>query len=79
MRIDAFPAHATLIPGQPAVVTVQVFNTSPVISAHTIRVLGVDPSWVTLDQTQLSLFPDTTGSVVVTITLPRGIPAGTRV
>ena len=53
MRVDAFPAHATLIPGQPLVITVQVFNTSPVISAHTLRILGVDPNWVTLDQDQL--------------------------
>ncbi|HEY2812238.1 MAG TPA: carboxypeptidase-like regulatory domain-containing protein [Acidimicrobiales bacterium] len=78
MRVDAFPAHATLVPGQPLVVTVQVFNTNPVISAHTIRVFGVDPSWVTLDQDQLSLFPDTIGVIVATITLPKGIPAGTR-
>jgi hypothetical protein len=78
MRVDAFPAHATLILGQPLVVTVQVFNTAPVISGYSVRVLGVDPAWVTLDQNQLSLFPDTSGSVVVTITLPKGIPAGTR-
>ncbi len=78
MRVDAFPAHATLTPGQPLVIEVQVFNTEPVISAHRVRVLGVDPAWITLDQDQLSLFPDTMGVVVVTITLPPGIPAGTR-
>jgi len=55
-----------------------VYNTAQVISAYTVRVLGVDPAWVTLDQDQLSLFPDTIGSLVVTITLPKGIPAGTR-
>src|SRR5581483_3697626 len=64
--------------GQPLVIEVQVFNTEPVISAHRVRVLGVDPAWITLDQDQLSLFPDTMGVVVVTITLPPGIPAGTR-
>ena len=78
MRVDAIPAHATLILGQPLVVSVQVYNTAQVISAYTVRVLGVDPAWVTLDQDQLSLFPDTLGSLVVTITLPKGIPAGTR-
>ena len=61
MRVDAIPAHATLILGQPLVVSVQVYNTAPVISAYTVRVLGVDPAWVTLDQDQLSLFPGHAG------------------
>jgi 5-hydroxyisourate hydrolase-like protein (transthyretin family) len=78
MRVDVFPEHATPAPGQPVVLTVQVFNSAPVISAHRVRVLGVDEKWVSVDHDQLSLFPESTGIVIVTVTLPRGIPAGTR-
>ncbi|MEY2404142.1 MAG: hypothetical protein QOD38_1693, partial [Acidimicrobiaceae bacterium] len=78
MRVDVFPEHATPAPGQPVVLTVQVFNSAPVISAHRIRVLGVDEKWVTVDHDQLSLFPESTGVVIVTITLPAGIPSGMR-
>lgn len=58
--------------------TVRVVNTATVISGHRIRVLGVDPRWVHLDQDQLSLFPDAAGVTVMTVTLPPGIPAGIR-
>lgn len=78
MRVDVFPEHATPAPGQPVVLTVQVFNSAPVISAHRIRILGVDEKWVSVDHDQLSLFPESTGVVTVTITLPAGIPSGTR-
>ncbi|MEY2420305.1 MAG: hypothetical protein QOI95_372 [Acidimicrobiaceae bacterium] len=78
MRVDVFPEHATPAPGQPVVLTVQVFNSAPVISAHRIRILGVDERWVTVDHDQLSLFPESTGVVIVTITLPAGIPSGMR-
>lgn len=78
MRVDVFPEAITPAPGQPVVLTVQVFNSAPVISAHRIRILGVDEKWVTVDHDQLSLFPESTGVVLVTITLPKGIPSGTR-
>ena len=58
-------------------VTVRVVNTADIISGHRIRVLGVDPRWATLDQDNLSLFPDSSGVAVLTVTLPAGIPAGT--
>src|SRR4051794_25043590 len=78
MRVDVFPEHATPAPGEPVILTVQVFNSAPVISAHRIRVLGVDEKWVTVDHDQLSLFPESTGVSIVTITLPAGIPSGLR-
>ena len=58
--------------------TVQVFNTEPLISGHRIRVLGVDNEWATLDHTELSLFPGTTGVAVLVISFPKGSPAGPR-
>lgn len=58
--------------------TVSVANSGTLISGHRIRVLGLDPRWTSLDQDRLSLFPDTAGVAVLTITLPRGVPAGRR-
>jgi hypothetical protein len=78
VRVELAPHRVSVVPGQPAVLTVQVFNTSPVISGYQIRVLGVDERWVSIDQDQLSLFPEAIGIAVLTITLPKGIPAGTR-
>jgi hypothetical protein len=78
MHVDVNPRSLSVVPGQPAVVTVQVINNTEVISGHRLRVLGVDPRWVDLDKDQLSLFPDTVGVAVLTITLPAGLPAGTR-
>src|SRR5258708_1538616 len=76
MRVDVAPRSLTVVPGQPAVFSVQVFNTRTVISGHRVRVLGIDPTWVELDQDQLSLLPESLGVTIVTIQLPKGLPAG---
>ena len=78
MRVDVSPRRLTAFPGEPAAVTISVANTSTVITGHRIRVLGVDPRWVSLDLEDLSLFPDTTGVARLEVTLPPGIPAGRR-
>ncbi|MGH9126455.1 MAG: carboxypeptidase regulatory-like domain-containing protein [Acidimicrobiales bacterium] len=78
MRLEVEPLNATVLPGQPTLLTVRVLNTGTVISGHRIRMLGVDPRWVSIDQEQLSLFPDAAGVAVLTVTLPKGIPAGVR-
>ncbi|MDP9074099.1 MAG: carboxypeptidase-like regulatory domain-containing protein [Actinomycetota bacterium] len=78
MRLEVDPRSASVVPGRPTVLTVRVVNTGTVISGCRIRVLGVDPRWVQLDQDQLSLFPDTAGIAVLTVTFPPGIPAGIR-
>lgn len=78
MRVEVSPQRTTLIPGQPVILTVQVFNSTQIISGHRVTVLGVDERWVSVDNGELSLFPDTSGMAIVTITLPPGIPAGTR-
>ncbi len=78
MRIEVEPRRITVAPGLPTIMTVRVVNTGTVISGHRVRVLGVDPRWVHLDQDQLSLFPDAAGVVVLSVTLPKGIPAGVR-
>ncbi|MCU4186054.1 carboxypeptidase-like regulatory domain-containing protein [Acidiferrimicrobium sp. IK] len=78
MRVEVSPRRLSAVPGRPAVVTVRVVNTGSVISGHSIRVLGVDPQWAVLDQESLSLFPDSSGVALLTVTLPAGIPAGSR-
>jgi hypothetical protein len=78
MRVEVTPRRLSIVPGRQAVVTVSVTNTASIISGHEIRVLGVDPEWVRIDQPRLSLFPDTSGVAVLTINLPEGIPAGIR-
>jgi hypothetical protein len=78
VRVELAPHRLSVVPGAPSVLTVQIFNTSSVISGYQIRVLGVDERWVSIDNDQLSLFPETTGVAVLTITLPKGIPAGIR-
>jgi hypothetical protein len=78
MRVEVTPRRLSVVPGRNAVVTVTVTNTASIISGHEVRVLGVDPEWVRIDQPRLSLFPDTSGVAGLTINLPEGIPAGTR-
>lgn len=78
MRVEVTPRRLSAVPGQPAVVTIGVSNNGTVISGHRIRVLGVDPQWASLDQQELSLFPDSSGVAVLTVNLPPGVPAGAR-
>ncbi len=78
MRVDVEPRQLSGVPGQPALITVTITNTRAVISGHRVRVLGVDPEWVTLDHDSLSLFPETAGVAMVRVTLPPGIPSGVR-
>jgi hypothetical protein len=78
VRVEVTPRALSVVAGQSAVITVSVTNSASIISGHRVRVLGVDPRWVTLDQDRLSLFPDATGVVVATVTLPKGVPAGPR-
>ena len=78
MRIDATPQRLNAIPGTPALITIHVVNTGTIISGHEVRILGVDPQWVSIDQPQLSLFPEASGTIIVAVTLPEGVPAGTR-
>lgn len=78
MRVEVTPRQCSVVAGRSTVITVSVTNSASIISGHRIRVLGVDPRWVSLDQDRLSLFPDATGVAVATVTLPPGLPAGPR-
>lgn len=76
MRLEVGPAEIHVVPGTPAAVVAQVFNTDDVINAYEVRVFGVDPAWVDLERERLSLFPSSAGVVTVLVNVPEDYPAG---
>ena len=78
MRIQATPNRLELSPGLESSVQVEVFNSSSIIVGYQVRAFGVDPSWVSVDGSELSLFPETSGIVTVTVRTPRELPVGVR-
>lgn len=78
MIVDVSPSSVEATPGLPVVLLASITNTEAVIAAYELSVLGVDPDWVSIDEPRPSLFPDSTRVVAITVTLPQGIPAGSR-
>jgi carboxypeptidase family protein len=78
VRVDVSPRHVTFVPGSPQPITVRIANTETIIAGFTIRVLGADPGWVEMDTDEIALFPDESREVSITVTPPKGLPAGTR-
>ncbi len=78
MRINVEPTRVELVEGTPFTVAITVTNTSPVIGGYHLRILGADPSWVTLEAENLSLFPDTSQTVTATVLIPKGVNSGDR-
>ncbi len=63
-------------PGQSFSVELEVSNTSDVIDSVSVSVSGLSGASVRTSPEELSLFPGTSGTVVVGITLPKGFAAG---
>ncbi|HTW17561.1 MAG TPA: carboxypeptidase-like regulatory domain-containing protein [Nocardioides sp.] len=78
MHVDISPRRFELTPGVPQPITVTISNTGTVIGGYAVRVLGADPSWVTTDDGEISLFPDESRAVSVMIAVPPGMTAGER-
>ncbi|MEP7763343.1 carboxypeptidase-like regulatory domain-containing protein [Sanguibacter sp. 25GB23B1] len=78
MRVSLSERRISVVPGSPSYVTVTVTNTSQVIAGYSLRFLGADPSWVTVDDPDARLFPDASAEIRVGLTLPVGVPAGAR-
>lgn len=78
MLADVSPRRIAAQPGRVITLAVTIRNTGDIISGHRIRVLGLDPAWVTVDREHLSLFPGTATTVLVKVKLPPGTPAGDR-
>jgi hypothetical protein len=65
-------------PGSIVTFTLDITNTSAVIDGISARVLGVDAERVTSRPGVLSLFPDSSGELTLSIDLPDSYPAGTH-
>jgi hypothetical protein len=78
MHVTAEPLLIELPVGEPATIAVQITNTSSMIDAYDVEAFGLDPAWVTVSPTRLSLFPSEVGIVEVGVTLPPDVPAGSR-
>jgi 5-hydroxyisourate hydrolase-like protein (transthyretin family) len=78
MRVDVTPSIVEVTPGSRVPLRVSIYNDDAVIVAYRLRVLGLDPAWVTIDEPRLSLFPDTATEAGVTLEIPIDAPAGSR-
>jgi hypothetical protein len=78
VRADVSPRSALVPAGEAVTLIVTVVNTGDIISAHTVRVLGIDPAWVSGDGQELSLFPGESGTATLSLRFPPGVPAGIR-
>lgn len=78
MHVVATPMLIELPVGEPAQIAVSITNTSSVIDAYDVDAFGLDPSWITVSPSRLSLFPAEVGIVEIAVTLPPDVPAGSR-
>ena len=78
MRADVSPRSALVPAGEAVTLVVTIVNTGEIISAHVVRVLGIDPTWVSGDGQELSLFPGESGQATLSLRFPAGVPAGIR-
>ncbi len=78
MIAEVSPELVEMGPGETCTIEVHITNTTPLIDAYSVSLFGLDPSWITVDQPRLSLFPDESGSVYISIQLPENFPAGHR-
>ena len=80
MRIHVSTEHLDLAPGMPGLVQVDVFNDSDIIDGYRVQAHGFGADGVngtaTAEPHELSLFPDTEGTVFVSLTVPPSFPAG---
>lgn len=78
MRTLAWPETVEVSPGDKGFVSIAVTNTSSVIDAYSVQVFGLDPEWVEVEPSRLSLFPGETSSVSIHLRLPDDYPASQR-
>jgi protocatechuate 3,4-dioxygenase beta subunit len=76
LRADLSPSVVHATTGEPAVVTIEVTNMSDVIRSFEVGVIGLDPSWVSVDSPVIELFPGERGAADLSILLPASFPAG---
>lgn len=78
MRVASTVERAEIAAGGSGTIPLEVINTSGVIDALSVRVLGIPASATVHSQPErLTLFPQTEGALEVHIGLPTAFPAGT--
>ncbi|MGB0112404.1 MAG: carboxypeptidase regulatory-like domain-containing protein [Ilumatobacteraceae bacterium] len=78
MKTAAWPEIVEVAPGATGFLSIAVTNSSSVIDAYRVQVFGLDPSWVDIEPSRLSLFPGDTANVSVNVRLPADYPASRR-
>lgn len=78
MHVELTPRRLFAHPGELVEFHVTITNTTDVIIGCSLRPLGVDPSWVTIEDAEPRLFPAQHTVVRVQIHIPEGTPAGDR-
>ncbi|GAA1762223.1 hypothetical protein GCM10009795_005870 [Nocardioides hankookensis] len=78
MYVELSQRRIIAVPRRPEPIEITISNTSDVIGGYTLRFLGADPSWIEVDETEISLFPDETRTITAMITVPDGMVAGDR-
>ncbi len=76
MRTALATEHLRVTPGVPTIFEVEVTNTANVIDGVTAVIDGLDPAWVQLVEPVVSLFPESTGTIVARLDLPSNCVAG---
>ncbi len=76
MRITTDSDQLDLTPGGSAEIAVDIINTSDLIEGVSARVIGLPAQHVKSYPSVLPLFPDSTGRMVLTLSLPTTFPAG---
>jgi hypothetical protein len=69
-------SHVTAEAGRSARIAIDVTNTGTEIDGYTAIVDGIDPSWVRLERPLVTIFPDTTDTVVIHLDIPDHCQAG---
>ena len=72
------PAYVETVGGQTVRIALSIANTSDVIDAYSLRVYGLDATWVNAEPDRLSLFPGDIGQVTIDLSVPHDFPAGVR-
>lgn len=75
IQVHVEPDHLALTLGERASIEVEVFNGSPIVDEFRVDLLGpwIDPiraEWVTVQPAVLALFPNSSGSVLLTLDVP---------
>ncbi|GEM_PF-2529796 len=70
IRVVLSASSALLQPGEKADVTLTIQNFSEIVDRYKITVEGIEPKWVTLSRSEISLFPKDQDQVRLTIQPP---------